>query len=493
MFAGAPTISIELDRGSFDPSPDWYRNFHYREEASRGFDADADLYCPGLFRTNLRQGESATLAVSCEASSVLSAPGAADSLLAAESERQRALLGEAGVREGQLALQQLVLAADQFVVAGSPAATSGASTLRPTIIAGYPWFNDWGRDTMIAIPGLLLATGRGDIAAAILRSFALYIRDGLIPNNFPDRGQEPAYNTADASLWFILAIRSYAQATDDRSLVDELLPAVRSIVDAHIAGTTHGVGVDLTDGLLVASEPGSQLTWMDAKVGDQVVTPRAGKPVEVNALWYNALRAVAPWCRDRGDALAATNYDKLSEQCRDSFVTRFTRPGASYLADVVDGPNGDDWSLRPNQLFAVALPEPLVDGELARAVVDSCARSLLTSFGLRSLGPDEPGYIGTYEGGPAQRDAAYHQGTVWAWLIGPFIDAHLRVYGDARAARRMLAPLIDHLADAGLGSISEIFDGESPHAARGCIAQAWSVAEVLRIWHKLDSLDASRD
>jgi len=499
VFQGAQTLHIETDSGAFERSPTWYRNFHYREEAARGFDAEADLYCPGLFRVSLQPDESATLAISTAAGSILAAPGSSEALLKAERERQKQLLDKAGAGDAAPAFQQLLLAADQFVVACPraaserivPAATAGKPGV--TIIAGYHWFNDWGRDTMIALPGLLLATGRSDEAATTLRTFAAYVRDGLIPNNFPDRaGVDPAYNTADATLWFVLAMRSHAEATGDHTLVGELLPAVRSIVEAHIAGTIHGIGVDPADGLLRAADPGFQLTWMDAKVGDRVITPRSGKPVEVNALWYNVLRVAAQWCAERGDDATASRYNGLASRAKTSFRARFLRAGTAHLADVVDGPAGDDWSLRPNQVFAVSLPEPLLDGDAARDVVESCARSLLTSFGLRSLGPRELAYTGTYEGGPAERDAAYHQGTVWAWLLGPFIDAHLRVYGDAVAARRLLDPFIDHLGEAGLGSISEIFDGDPPHVARGCIAQAWSVAEVLRIWQKLERLEADR-
>jgi predicted glycogen debranching enzyme len=349
------------------------------------------------------------------------------------------------------------------------------------VIAGYHWFNDWGRDTMIALPGLTLATGRPEDAAGILRTFARYVVDGLLPNNFPDAaGADPGYNTADATLWYVLAVRAYEEATGDETLVDELLPVLTAILDRHIAGTRYGIGVDPADGLLRAGEPGLQLTWMDAKVGDWVVTPRVGKPVEINALWYNALRIVAAFLERRGRR-AGEGYAALADRLAGSFRARFRRPGVPYLADVVDGPSGDDWSLRPNQIFAVSLPFPLIEGEEAQGVVEAVGRALLTSHGLRSLNPDDPAYRGDYGGDALRRDGGYHQGPVWSWLMGAYVEAHLRVYGDREAARALLEPFADHLGDAGLGSISEIFEGDAPHEPRGCIAQAWSVAEVLRL------------
>jgi predicted glycogen debranching enzyme len=380
----------------------------------------------------------------------------------------------------------LVLAADQFVVARLAATSDISAAPGRTIIAGYHWFNDWGRDTMIALPGLTLATGRFDEAAVILRTFAPYVLDGLLPNNFPDSaGILPGYNTADAMLWYVVAIYRYTEATGDASLVDELLPVLRGIVDWYLRGTRHNIGVDPADGLLHEGEPGVQLTWMDAKVDDWVVTPRIGKPVEINALWYNLLRILERFERERGDPSGAARYGGLAEQARDSFRTRFLSTEHSWLADVVDGPEGDDWACRPNQLFALSLPFPLIEGAEAAAVLEVVGSSLYTTYGLRSLAPDDPAYKGTYGGDRVARDGAYHQGTVWAWLIGPYVEAHYRLHRDAAAAFALLAPFQHQLADAGLGSISEIVDGEPPHSPRGCIAQAWSVAEVLRVWHLL--------
>jgi predicted glycogen debranching enzyme len=354
-----------------------------------------------------------------------------------------------------------------------------------TVIAGYHWFNDWGRDTMISLPGLTLATGRAEDARDILAEFGQFVADGLLPNNFPDSsGAIPGYNTADASLWYVLAVRAYAEATGDQALVADLLPTLRTMVDRHLQGTRYHIGVDPADGLLHAGEPGVQLTWMDAKVGDWVVTPRIGKPVEINALWYNMLQTLADFLAARGDG-AAQEYQAHAARARSAFRARFRRQGQASLADVVDAPGGDDWTVRPNQIFAVSLPYPLLEGTEAREVVDVVGRSLLTSYGLRSLSPRDPAYRGTYSGNQVQRDGSYHQGPVWTWLMGPYVAAHYRAYQDRETALALLRPFEEHLSDAGLGSISEILEGNPPHLPRGCIAQAWGVAEVLRVWREL--------
>lgn len=473
-FEGAHPYWLLADGGQFQPGGDWYWNFFHREEAARGLDARSDLYAQGTFRVMLAPGQHWTLVLSAEERPYLDG----ERVLVLEQARQRDLLDRAAATHARPAVQQLVLAADQFLVRREHGTT---------VIAGYHWFNDWGRDTMIALPGLTLATGRPEDAANILRTFALYVSDGLLPNNFPDHsGVVPGYNTVDATLWYVQAIRAYEQATADRTLVDELLPALREIAERHIAGTRYGIALDPADGLLRAGEPGLQLTWMDAKVGDFVVTPRIGKPVEINALWYNLLRTLAGWLAARGLETEAGRYQALAERCHASFRARFIHPQHNYLADVVDGPAGDDWTLRPNQIFAVSLPEPLLDGAPAKAVVDAVGTSLLTSFGLRSLSPDDPAYRGGYRGDPYQRDTGYHQGPVWTWLMGAFVEAHLRVYDDAAAALTLLQPFEDHLHDAGLGSISEILEGNPPHLPRGCVAQAWGVAEVLRSWRMLE-------
>jgi predicted glycogen debranching enzyme len=383
-------------------------------------------------------------------------------------------------------LQQLTLAADQFIVDRLDPDSPG--TTGKTVIAGYHWFGDWGRDTMISLPGLTLSTGRPEDAADILRTFARYVTNGLLPNNFPDRpGVDPGYNTADASLWYFLALRAYQDASGDRLLVDDLLPILIDMVEAHLRGTRYHIGVDPADGLLHAGEPGVQLTWMDAKVGDWVVTPRMGKPVELNALWYNVLRILIRFLLERGDEKRAGRYAALAEQVQSSFHKRFVRNGQASLADVVDGPDGDDLAIRPNQIFALSLPYPLLEGAAVRAVLDVVGRDLLTSFGLRSLSPDDPAYRGDYGGDQLKRDGSYHQGPVWTWLIGAYAMAHYRVHGDPEAALQVLYPFYHHLSDAGLGSVSEILEGDPPHLPRGCVAQAWGVAEVLRAWKELSA------
>ena len=339
---------------------------------------------------------------------------------------------------------------------------------------------------MISLPGLTLVTGRSEVAEQILRTFARFVSQGMLPNNLPDDGQAPSdagYNTVDATLWFVEAIRAYVAATGRDDVLREVFPVLKEIVAWHQRGTRFGIRVDPSDGLLRAGVPGVQLTWMDARVGDWVVTPRIGKPVEINALWYNALRSMAAFARRLGEAPAA--YDALAEAALTGFA-RFWNADRGYCFDVLDGPDGNDPTLRPNQLFAVSLPESPLPPEQQVQVVDVCARHLYTSYGLRSLTPDAAGYRGHYGGDQTARDGAYHQGTVWAWLLGPFVLAHLRVYQDPVAARALLEPIGDHLLAAGLGSVSEIFDGDAPFVPRGCIAQAWSVGEILRAWTTID-------
>jgi predicted glycogen debranching enzyme len=371
-----------------------------------------------------------------------------------------------------------VLAADQFVARRPlPDEPDGM-----TIIAGYHWFGDWGRDTMIALPGLALATGRPELAVRVLRTFARFLDQGMLPNRFPDHGEQPEYNTVDATLWWIEAIRATHAATGDDALLRDLFPALESVVDWHRRGTRYGIGEDPVDGLLRAGEAGVQLTWMDARVGDWVVTPRMGKPVEINALWYNALRALAGFARRL--RRPAAPWDAAADRVGAAFG-RFWYERGGHCYDVLEGPAGDDPALRPNQLLAVALPESPLPAERQRRVVEVCARHLLTSFGLRSLSPSEASYCGRCEGDQHARDGAYHQGTVWGWLLGPFALAHARVHGDRDAARTFLEPMAHHLEDHGVGSIAEVFDGDAPFAPRGCIAQAWSVAETLRAWQTL--------
>jgi len=475
QFAGAPPYVILSREFSAALEGEWYWRFHHRVETYRGLDDQEDLYAMGRFTATLSPGQTATLVISTEADPCLDGPQA----LAAEGERQRALLATSPLsaeREPDF-IRQLALAADQFIVTRGEGGQS--------VIAGYPWFNDWGRDTMIALPGLTLATGRPQVAARILRTYARFVDRGMIPNRFPDQGETPEYNTVDATLWYVQAIHEYVRQTGDCSLACELYPILVDILGWHERGTRYGIGMDAHDGLLRAGEPGVQLTWMDAKVDDWVVTPRIGKPVEINALWYNALKIMADFARRMRDANAAAHYEALAHRAAASIAGRFWWAEGGYLYDVIDGPEGDDASLRPNQIFAVSLPHSPLPPDRARAVVDAVGRSLLTSHGLRSLAPDHPDYVGHYGGDRWARDGAYHRGTVWAWLIGPYVTAYHRVTGDTAGARRLLEPFADHLRDAGMGTISEIFDGDPPHTPRGCLAQAWSVAEVLRAWMAL--------
>lgn len=480
---GGPTYVVASASGDFEAGAAWLRGFLHREESARGLDDRSDLLAAGAFRATIRPGESWTLVLSTDPDPDLDG----ETALASALDRQTELLTRARATRSGAAVRTLVLAADQFLVdRGIPGAGPGGEPLAGrSVIAGYPWFNDWGRDTMIALPGLTLATGRHEEAATILRAFSMFVRDGLLPNNFPDAaGEVPAYNTADASLWYVIAIRAHERATGDRTLVDDLLPTVREILDRHAAGTRFGIGMDPTDGLLRAGEPGVALTWMDAKVDDWVVTPRIGKPVEINALWANALRICGDWLRERDDD-AAAGYLRLADRAATSFRARFWRRELGYCADVLDGPDGDELHLRPNQLFALSLPHPLLEGEEAVAVLDAIGRSLLTGHGLRSLAPDDPEYRPAFQGDRRFRDAAYHQGAVWSWLLPPYAEAWARVHGDPAAALELLRPLVHHLGDAGLGSVSEIFEPAPPHAPRGCVAQAWSVGELLRVWRAL--------
>lgn len=458
-----------------EPRHEWYRDYELSVEKSRGFDGHEDHLFFGELTATLAPGRSLTVVATTEAAPDLDG----DKVQAGRQEAEAALLARASAEAEPPAVRQLILAADQFIV-DRPTKEDPHGT---TVIAGYPWFGDWGRDTMIALPGLTLCTGQPERARSILRTFARFVDQGLLPNRFPDAGERPEYNTADATLHYFEAIRLYHAATGDDALLGELFPLLSEIVGWHERGTHHCIRVDPSDSLLRCGEAGVQLTWMDAKVGDWVVTPRRGKPVEINALWYSALLTLAGFAERLGQPEAAASHRRRAEQVKAGFA-RFLNPQTGYCFDVLDGPDGpdgpDDPRLRPNQLFAISLPHSPLEPAAQKAVVDACARHLVTSHGLRSLGPDESGYLGHYGGDVRARDAAYHQGTVWSWLIGPFVLAHYRVYGDAELARSYLLPLLRHLPCHGLGSISEIFDGDPPHLPRGCIAQAWSVGEWLR-------------
>jgi predicted glycogen debranching enzyme len=470
-FEGVVPFYLLCDHAEVIPQHTWHRHFFLRMESDRGLAAQEDHLCAGLFHVTLQPGAKVTLVASTDL-----APGLDGAVTWADRlAYERKLIAGGGHTTAPDWVHQLILAADQFVVGRAlPDGPAGS-----TVIAGYPWFGDWGRHTMISLPGLTLTTPQSRIAWCILRTFARFVDQGMLPDRFPDTGEAPEYNTVDATLWYLEAIRAYHAATGDDDLLRKLFPVLQEIISWHLHGTRYHIRVDPADGLLAAGEPGVQLTWMDARVGDRVITPRTGKAVEVNTLWYNGLRAVAASARHLGKSPEL--YDALADQAEAGFA-RFWSEERGYLYDVIDGPGGNDATLRPNQLLAVSLAHSPLNGGRRWAVVDVCARHLLTSHGLRSLAPVSPGYIGHFVGDPGRRDGAYHQGPVWAWLIGPFFSAHLRVYRDPAQARSYLMPLVQHLADHGAGSISEIFDGDPPFAPNGCFAQAWSVAEVLRAW-----------
>jgi predicted glycogen debranching enzyme len=443
----------------------WYRNFEYAIEQERGFDFREDLFNPFALTFDLSPRGRAAVIISTAEKNISDAPH----LRAAEITRRNALTQQAGADNDFIA--QLTLAADQFIVARGEG---------KTVIAGYPWFTDWGRDTMIALPGLTIATKRFDVAESILFEFSKHISQGMLPNRFPDGSDEPEYNTVDATLWYFEAVRACTAASGNYSFVkDHLYEKLRDILTWHIHGTRYRIKVDPADGLLNAGETGVQLTWMDAKIGDWVVTPRSGKAVEIQALWYNALRVMEHFAEHFGDENGRTDYRLVAEYAASNFESTFWNENEQCLYDVVTDKEKDG-SVRPNQIFAVSLPYTMLSEERSRMVVEKVRDELLTPVGLRSLSPKDKRYVPVYIGSPLRRDGSYHQGTVWGWLIGPYITAHQKVFG-AENLPGLLAGFVDHINEAGLGSISEIFDGDAPHRARGCMAQAWSVAEVLRV------------
>ncbi len=485
-YNGAVPFYLLSDRGEHEAAHDWHVGFDLAMERARGLDDCEDHLQVGTIRAVIAEGAPLTIVLSTD--SMVSRDGA--KALERRKRHERSLAG-AFIKANSLPAKQApswvgqaILAADQFIVARpSPDDPQGRS-----LIAGYHWFGDWGRDTMIALSGLTLETGRPGIARKILKTFARFVDRGILPNRFFDAGGQPEYNTADATLWYVEAIRAYHAATGDDRLVRELFPVLAEIVDWHCRGTRYGIRLDHTDGLLRAGEAGVQLTWMDAKVGDWVVTPRMGKPVEINALWHNALCAMATL---GGIAKQPVQqYEDLAARAATGFA-RYWNESLGYCYDVLDGPEGDDPSLRPNQIFAVSLPESPLAPARQKAIVDACARHLVTSHGLRSLASDHPRYVGQYGGDQRSRDGAYHQGTVWGWLLGPFVTAHLKVYQDPASARSFLEPMSRHLQSHGLGTMGEIFDGDPPFAPRGCIAQAWTVAEMLRAWAEIATFNKS--
>lgn len=483
-YDGAQPINLMCDRGQIRPAHTWHYGFDLALERYRGLHDREDHLHAATLTTTLTPGEALTLVLSTQTNPNLNGTTA----LQYRRDYDAKLLTTAPVLKGAKEdsrspdIDALILAADQFIV-DRPTPTDPKGK---TIIAGYPWFGDWGRDTMISLPGLTLSTGRPAIARSILTTFAHYVDQGMLPNRFPDAGDIPEYNTVDATLWYFEAIRAYYQATQDEDLLRTVFPVLTHILDWHQRGTRYQIHVDPADGLLYAGEAGVQLTWMDAKVGDWVVTPRIGKPVEVNALWYNAVRSHLQFAQILNQPTA--DIAALADRIATSFA-RFWNPDTGYCYDVLDGPEGHDPSLRPNSIFAVSLAYSPLPPDQQRQVVEVCGRQLLTSHGLRSLSPHHPDYQGHYGGDPLQRDGSYHQGTVWGWLLGPFALAHYRVFHNPTQARAFLQPLIHHLHDHGLGSLSEIFDGDPPFTPRGCFAQAWSVAETLRAWTELTAVE----
>jgi predicted glycogen debranching enzyme len=468
-YAGLPSLFLAHDDAAVRRTGDWYRSFEYDVEHDRGLDFREDLFNPCVLVFDLnRNARPAWIASTEEHSSAT-----ADSLRRSEIGRRRALVESAPVDDDFV--RSLVLAADQFIVQRGEGST---------VIAGYHWFSDWGRDTMIALPGLALVTNRLDAARSILQAFAMHVDRGMLPNRFPDAGEAPEYNTVDATLWFFEAVHAFVEKTGDYEFVRQsLYPVLAEIVAWHERGTRYGIRVE-PDGLLCAGEPGVQLTWMDAKVGDWVVTPRQGKPVEIQALWYNALRVMEDLAEKYGYDSHRVRYAEMAERTRTAFTSLFWNESQGCLFDVVDGERRDS-AIRPNQIFTVSLTHQMLLTEQARSVVNVVEKELLTPYGLRSLAPSDSAYRGRYDGDPHSRDSAYHQGTVWPWLLSPFVRAYLRVNDHSQKARmqaeQWIGTLRAYLEGEGVGQIPEVFDGDAPHRAGGCIAQAWSVAELLHV------------
>jgi predicted glycogen debranching enzyme len=500
-YQDAPTVYIIAGpTATFAPTGYWYWHVFHVRDSERGLPSTEDVYQLGIFHIQITPGQHVTFVLSAESELAAEFGGPQHEEVVAQALsrhylRTRQLLAVADPTMANLPLHdpvqaRLVAAADEFIVARPDYANGNGgkqvvrlSPDRKTIIAGYPWFTDWGRDSMISLPGLMLSTGRYSEARGLLKAFASFTHNGLIPNRFPDRNAPPEYNTIDATLWMFHAIHSYLSATGDWTLLKELFPVLSNIIQWHVKGTDYGIGVDPADGLLKGGAPGVQLTWMDAKVGDRVVTPRRGKPVEVNALWYCALTYMESWAVHL--STDASQYSQLRSQVSQNFASRFWYEDGGYLYDVVDvdGSAGqNDSSLRPNQLFAASLTHNLLSEEQMRSMFQKVTEYLLTPMGLRSLSPTDPNYHNHFNGVTSQRDSAYHQGAVWPWLIGPYIDVHLYLNNNRGALLPLLEPLINHLWVACLGTVSEVVEPEPPYTPGGCFAQAWSVAELLRCW-----------
>jgi predicted glycogen debranching enzyme len=464
-YDGTPDIFIKIPGADYYHNPNWYFHFNYDIEKYRGLDFAEDLFAHGNFSVSLGQGDSLGIIISTEDPSGRDAK----ELLAKESSRRQLLFKD---QPNDETLQQLLLAADQFVVKRD-------EDLK-TVIAGYHWFTDWGRDTMISLPGLCLSTNRFDDAKKILAAFAKTVSQGMLPNRFQDNGAPPEYNNVDGTLWYFIAIYKYLQATNDKQFVlGELLPVLKEIIDWHFKGTRYSIH-STEDGLLYSGEQGVQLTWMDSKIGDWVVTPRTGKAVEINALWYNALSIYSLLLELEGSNDAAIQIKQKALLAKKSFNDQFWNNEAGCLYDVVNGNEKDD-SLRPNQLFAISLPFSLLENQKAASVIKIVTEKLYTPVGLRSLSPGDPSYTSCYEGDSFKRDSCYHQGTVWSWLLGTYVDALIKIGTDKSLVKNVVENFTYHLNEGCIGSVSEIFDAEPPHAPKGCAAQAWGVAEILRV------------
>ena len=480
---GINNVFINVPGSTYQHEPRWFTNFQYSVEQYRGLDFTEDLFNHGIFTVELKEGDSLGVIISTENP----AGRNAHDLLQMEEERRKKLL------EGQPkdeTLQQLLLAADQFIVrrdlkqseSKAPPAEGFGEAFK-TVIAGYHWFTDWGRDTMISLPGLTLSTGRFEDAKKILAAFAQSVSMGMLPNRFQDNGEAPEYNNVDGTLWYFIAVYKYLLATADKEFVlNEILPVLKEIIDWHFKGTRYSIHVD-EDGLLYAGEVGQQLTWMDARIGTWVVTPRMGKPVEIQALWYNVLKIFAKLLHLNNQSQDADAIELSAVKAKESFERLFWNAEGQYLYDVIDESGKPNAELRPNQLFAISLPFVLLEGDKARSVLKIVTEKLYTPVGLRSLPAEDVHYVHQYGGDQWHRDSSYHEGTVWSWLLGPYVDAIMKVNaGKGKAkAQKVIDDFKYHLNEGCIGSVSEIFDADAPHHPRGCIAQAWGVAEVLRV------------
>jgi len=476
VYDDTPEVFIKVPNAEYHHDPNWWYHFNYDMEKERGLDFVEDLFAPGEFSLTLKKGDSLGIIIS----TVDPSNKDAGELFTKEKLRRRSLVDDLPEDE---VVKQLVLAADQFIIEKKVQRDETPGSERAekvAVIAGYPWFTEWTRDSMIALPGLCLSVGRNEDAKNILSAFAKCVSEGMLPNHFPDNGEPPGYNSVDGTLWYFIAIYKYLEATNDKKFVlDELLPVLGDIVEWHLKGTRHGIHTT-DDGLLYAGEDGLQLTWMDAKIGDWVVTPRMGKAVEINALWYNALSIYATLLQLKGNTDEAISMFEKATSVRKSFNEQFWNSEKGYLYDVINGNEKDD-SLRPNQLFAISLPFTLIDREKSRSILKIVTAKLYTLVGLRTLSPDDPSYTSCYEGNAHQRDSCYHQGTVWSWLLGPYIDALAKLGSSSSLLKNVIQNFIYHLNEGCLGSVSEIFDAEFPHHPKGSIAQAWGVAEILRV------------